>query len=71
MRRGELYMYGSVFPVKAKQNGALVRPVVVQEAARLPPRSETNIIGCTVFRDLANTWNTWVSSLVLPQRSCG
>ena len=37
MRRGELYMYGSVFPLKAKQNEGWVRRVVVQEAAQLPP----------------------------------
>ena len=30
MRRGELYMYGSVFPLKAKQDGGWVRRVVVQ-----------------------------------------
>ena len=30
-------------------------------AAQLPPRSETNVIGCTVYRDLADTWDTWVS----------
>ena len=55
MRQGELYMYGSVFSLKAKQDGGWVRRVVMQETSQLPPRSETNVIGCTVYRDLADT----------------
>ena len=54
MRRGKLYMHGSVFPFKAKQDGGWVRRVVVQEAVQLPPRSEINIIGRTVYRYLAD-----------------
>ena len=33
----------------------------MQETVRLPLRSETNVIGRTVYRDLADTWDTWVS----------
>ena len=61
MRSGELYMHGSVFSLKAKRDGGWVRCVVVQEAVQLPPRSETNVIGCTVYRDLVDAWDTWVS----------
>ena len=61
MRSGELYMHGSQFPLKAKRDGGWVRRVVVQEAVRLSPRSETNVIGHTVYRNLVDTWNTWVS----------
>ena len=35
--------------------------MVVQEAIQLPPRSEANVIGHTGYRDLADTWNTWIS----------
>ena len=61
MRRGELYMHGSLFPLKAKQDGGWVRRIVVQEAVQLPTRSETNVIGRTVYRDLADAWDTWAS----------
>ena len=35
--------------------------MIVQETVQLSPRSETNVIGCTVYQDLADTWDTWVS----------
>ena len=54
-------MHGSVFPLKAKQDGGWVRRIVVQEAVQLPPSSETNVIGPTAYRDLADAWDTWVS----------
>ena len=60
MRSGELYMHGSVFPLKAKRDGGWVCRVEVQEAVH-SPRSQTNVLGRTVYRDLADTCDTWVS----------
>ena len=54
-------MHGSVFPLKAKQDRGWVRRVVVQEAVQLPPRSKTYVISRTVYLDLADTCDTWVS----------
>ena len=61
MRSGELYMHGSVFRLKAKRDGDSVHRIVVQEAVRLLSRSQTNVLGRTVYRDLADTWDTCVS----------
>lgn len=71
MRRGELYMHGSVFSLIAKQDRGWVRRVVVQEAVQLLSRCETNVSERTVYRDLPNTWDTLVSKPSSPQTSCG
>ena len=61
MCRGELYMHGTVYPLKAKTCGGLVRRVLLQEPVRLPARSEVNVLGRVVYRDLTNAWNAWAS----------
>ena len=52
--RGELYMHGLVQVLKAKTNGGWVLRVVVQETVQLPARSETNVAGRVVYKDLKN-----------------
>ena len=48
-----------------------MRRVVVQQAVRLSlpsptPRSETNLLRHTAYRDLADTWDSWVSKTGFP-----
>ena len=61
MRQGQLFMHGRVFSLRPKLDGGWVRRVVVQESAQLPARCDVNVAGCTVFKDLSNTWDTWAS----------
>ena len=35
--------------------------MVAQESAQLPARSETNVTGYTVYRDLSGAWESWIS----------
>ena len=53
LRRGEIHMQGSVFPLKAR--------VIVQEPMMVPARSESHGLGSTVYRDFKSVWPTWVS----------
>ena len=55
-------MHGRVFALKPKKmDGGLVRRVVAQRAVEQPAKSELNVTGYTVFRDLSNAWGTWAS----------
>ena len=52
LRRGELYMQGLVHALKPKTNGGWVRHVVVQDTMSLPTRSEVDVAGRVVYKDL-------------------
>ena len=54
LRRGELYMNGLFHVLKPKTNGGWVRRVVVQKTVQLPARSETDVAGRVVYKDLKN-----------------
>ena len=51
LRRGEIHMQGSVFPLKARANGGWCRRVIVQEPMMVPACSESHVLGSTVYRD--------------------
>ena len=61
LRRGEIHMQGSVFPLKARSNSDWCRRVIVQEPMMVPARSESQVLGSTVYRDLKSVWPMWVS----------
>ena len=61
LRRGEIHTQGSVFPLKAQANGGWCRRVIVQEPMMVTARSESHVLGSTVYRDLKSVWPTWVS----------
>ena len=61
LRRGELYMQGLVHALKPKTNGGWVRRVIVQDTVSLPARSEVDVAGRVVYKDLKDTWATWAS----------
>ena len=52
-------MHGLVHVLKPKTNGGWVRRVVVQETVQLSARSETDVAGRVVYKDLKNPWVTW------------
>ena len=54
-------MQGLVHALKPKTNGGRVRRVVVQDAVNLPARSEVDMPGRVVYKDLKDTWDTWAS----------
>ena len=58
LRRGELYMQGLAHALKPKTNGGWIRRVVVQDTVDLPARSETDVRGWMVYKDLKDLWNT-------------
>ena len=61
LRRGELYMQGLIHALKPKTNGGWVRRVVVQDTVSLPTRSEVDVAGRVVYKDLKDTRATWAS----------
>ena len=61
LRRAELYMHCLVHVLKPKTNGDWVRRLVVQETVQLPARSETDVAGRVVYKNLKNPWVTSAS----------
>ena len=61
LRRDEIHMQGSVFPLKARTNDGWCQRVIVQEPMMVPARSESHVLSSTVYRDLKSVWPTWVS----------
>ena len=54
-------MQGLVHALKPKTNGGYVRRVVVQDTVNFPARSEVDVSGRVVYKDLKDTWDTWAS----------
>ena len=60
LRRGDIHMQGSVFPLKARTNGGWCRRVIVQVPMVVPARSESHVLGSTFYRDLKSVRLTGV-----------
>ena len=54
-------MQGLVHALKPKTNGGWVRRVIVQDTINLSARSEVDVHGWVVYKDLKDTWDTWAS----------
>ena len=60
-------MHGGVYPLKARTIGGWCRHIIVQEPVVVPARSESHVLGSTVYRDLKSVWSTWVSKPCSPR----
>ena len=60
-------MHGGVYPLKARTNEGWRRRITFQEPVVIPARSESHVVGSTVYRDLKSAWSTWVSQPGFPR----
>ena len=63
-------MGGQIHKLKHETIGGWVRRVVVEKMVNLPARSEMDVHGRVVYRDLKDPWDTWVSIPGARLRKC-
>ena len=52
-------MHSGAYPLKARTNGGWCRRIIVEDPVVVPARSESHVVGSTVYRDLKSAWSTW------------